>query len=404
MPDRPPTTRTTASGVLLLLAILAGPVAWLGRTLVSPEGDAFPPVSHGPKVADLVIVTVDGLSAGDLRLHLPEAPPPPALDALAGRGIEVLRAFGPVASAPEAVLALATGRLPDAPGGGRPGEDGADAAPQRGVAATPELATALQGPASFVQRFADAGWRCEVFCAGRGDVEGGAGAGPEGEPRRSAARAVALAQAAGAWLPGDDRQPVLAWVHLTGTESPDAARESLDVAVGTLLEALAATRRLERTVFVAAGTFGRAGTGRDGDLSVPLLLRLPRHAASGALRIGPCSTLDLAPTLLAFFDLPPLPRGEGRAWSGGAPDALLTGQGFAGTAPFCWDEPGGRVLGVRAAGAILTDEPGVYDAALDPAARINLAGTPRGGQLVAAAPEAPGALDALRRPPAPGGR
>ncbi|RKY17619.1 MAG: hypothetical protein DRQ55_15340 [Planctomycetota bacterium] len=382
--------RPAPATLLLLLAMALGPAVWLGKTLTSPEGDAFPSVRRGPKRADLVLVTVEGLGAAELRLHDPDQPPPPALDALAGRGLELLVAHAPGAAQPRAplsgaaspaapsptgIVSLLTSRLPQ-----DHGFNDLSTPP-----ATP--------PATLLGAYAQAGFRCAAFS----DVPLLHGLGLDRALERAQelpdADPAALARAAVDWLPADEADPGLAlWVHL-GPRPPGragAALDALDTVLAELLDALVATRRLERTWIVVAGSSGRGA-----DTAVPMLMRLPRHYTAGEVRIGPCSTLDLAPTLLSYFGLEPLPHAVGRSWTGDTPDALFTGLGFAGTAPLERRGPGGApVLGVRGLRALLTDEPGAYDLTRDPAAVHNLTGTPAGDAI---AQELGAALEALER-------
>lgn len=362
---RPATLALTAAALIL-------PLAWLARLAwpSSPRAGGDPVA--GRRSADLLVLSADGWAASELSLHDRSAAPPPALDQLAGRGLETFLAFAPVAESPAGVACALTGRLPDAQG----------AAPR--------------GP-SVLSQLALGGWRTALVSDLPLQTELGLGAHLEQVVEWPGASTNELTAAALKWLPPADERSVALWLHLGPRVDATAAVER---ALTELLAGLQQRRRDERTVLVVLGTSGdggAAGPGRHARLGVPLIVRLPRLTAAGEVRMGPCATLDLAPTLCAFFGVPSLPGGAGRSWYGGSPDALLSGLGFSGVAPVSWREGQRQVLGLRAMRELVTDEPGAYDALADPTSRNNLLGTTRGDELLAEHGAALQALSATQR-------
>lgn len=127
-----------------------------------------------------------------------------------------------------------------------------------------------------------------------------------------------------------------AWALPAAKATPDIRRRTLDAydgeiaycdfAVSNLLAAVAATPRWNDTLVVIAGDHGESfwergfsGHGNDlhdGELKVPLILRVPKGCglkAAGGVVKGQVGGLDIAPTVLDFAGVPVPGSWEGRS-------------------------------------------------------------------------------------------
>ncbi len=136
---------------------------------------------------------------------------------------------------------------------------------------------------------------------------------------------------------GDD--PFFLWVHYFDPHSsydppePFRTRFSsrlydgeiayVDQQIGRLLDRLSAQNKLDSTLVVVTadhgeslGEHGEATHGvfiYDATMRVPLLLRWPTQLHAGTRYKPVVSGVDLAPTLLDLFGLPPFPQGQGKS-------------------------------------------------------------------------------------------
>ncbi len=105
----------------------------------------------------------------------------------------------------------------------------------------------------------------------------------------------------------------------------DGGIRSTDRAVGMLHEALASRGLLEKTLVMVVSDHGdefwehgsvlHAHTLYEELLGMVALIRIPDDGAKGHLQWAPFQGIDLAPTILALLELPPMPTAAGRAWS-----------------------------------------------------------------------------------------
>jgi hypothetical protein len=137
---------------------------------------------------------------------------------------------------------------------------------------------------------------------------------------------------------------------LDGETPYDRAVRYQDAALGELLEAY---RRLRRDLILVLvsdhgegfGEYGlEVGHGysvRQNQLHVPIVFHAPRWLPRGRV-VDPASLVDIAPTLLDLFSLPPLPGVQGRSLLPNAdesPEAVYGERTW-----FLWEPDGARLL------------------------------------------------------------
>lgn len=343
----------------LLAAIALGPVVMVTKCVVDPDGDDF--AKFDPRVSmAIALVTVGSLGVEGVHVHSRKASLP-AVDELARVGITCHLAFAASDAEPAATISLLTGQLPTT--------HGVVAWSDRIDAASPSLPRALQA-----RGFATGAFVNQPFLSQSG-LDGHF----ETRLEDLAATPDGLVEAAERWLQSLDRRNFLLWVHCEPDPSSGVAPEALfDALVDRVSAALKRTRWYEGTVIAAAGTRDERG----GDLMVPLIWKIPKRQPIGAHRTGPCSTLDITPTILdllgmnAVTDFPSrsLVTGPG----GNAP--LFSGYHFIDRAlseRFQVDSKA-PILGLRGPQFELTIGPkpaeiGLYDRSKAPALQRNLA-------------------------------
>lgn len=280
----------------LLCAIALGPVVMVTKCVLDPDGDDFP--KFDPRVSmSVALLTVGALPAERLHVYDPSNPFQPGVDELARVGITCHFAIAASDAEPAATVSILTGQLPSTHG--VIGFD--DALPQNGPTLARRLATRGFARGAFVnQPFFS---QCDLddgFDVAREELR---------------ADAKGLAAAAERWIASLGRRNFFLWVHCEAdpTAADPRARDAVTVfddLVAAVGDALKRTRWYEGTVIAAAGTRDERG----GDLIVPLIFKIPMRQPMSARRTGPCSTLDISPTLLELL---------GMERGGGAPGRSL---------------------------------------------------------------------------------
>lgn len=334
----------------------------LGKCVLHPEGDSFPPIQRFLSCS-AALITMDGVGAADLHLYDAGKAPSPAFEELARLGITCHLAFGTAFTTPAAAVSIATGQLPS-----------------------------THGVLSFDDRLAGDNWTLAELFQRRGFAtaaftnlplltKNGLDQGFAVAHEDLAAGADELAAAAAGWLQGLGDRNYFLWVHHHLNPNAAGGRDrdpavAADRLLGGLLEGLKRARLYEGTFVVAAGTNGRPG----GALMVPLVWKIPKRVAIGQIRGGPCSTLDIAATLLDTFEMNGLLQTPGRALNAGSPSPLYSGFYFVDRALFELFEPGDRRtgLGLRGPQYALIHGPhptqyALFDMARDPRMQKNLA-------------------------------
>lgn len=341
--------------VTLVVACLLGPVLLIARAGLDDDGGLPVVTRGGPRVGGAVLVSVDGLPGETLRFY-GERPAPPALDALAQLAIEVWLHHGAVTSEPAAATSLVTGRLPS--GHGVTDWD------HRLDPSVPTLAAP----------FARAGLPTAAVTNLPLLSLTGLGVDFAHTDERPGADAAQLADAARAWLAQRaDADGFLLWVHVHPGLDGDGSRavQALELVTAGVTAGLRDARQFESSTVAVTGTFGRRGAGRGGDARTPWLVKLPARASAASVRVGPTSSLDVAPTLAGFMRLEHDLGGVGRALLSGRPMPLRQGRDLPAPVAMEWLEPDRQVLVLRDLEAALSDEPGRYDLRRDPRARVN---------------------------------
>lgn len=322
---------------------------------------------------DLVLVTLDTTRADRLGAYgYREATP--ALDALAADGRRFEWAFSAIPLTVPSHSTLFTGRYP--PHTGVRGND--QALPASADTLAERLGAAGYATAAFVG--ATVTTRTFGFAQGFATYDDEL----HGAEERPAAEVVDRALA---WERStrDQDAPRFVWVHLYDPHQPnvasaahpdayDAALADCDAAVGRLRAAF--DRRA--TVFTVVGDHGES-LGEHGEAThslfvypstqrVPWLLVGP-GVPPGDVAADPVSVVDVAPTLLAALDLPPLADADGRAVPGEPRPLYLESWQLAqrlGVAPHVGVVDGGDLL-------IGAPRPELYDLAADPGATADRA-------------------------------
>jgi arylsulfatase A-like enzyme len=351
----------SASRICLIAAMALGPLVAISKCVLDPDGDSFPPL---PKrvTMDVALIVVDGLPANALHVFQPNARVQHEIDELSRLGISC---FGTIAAAdrsPAAIASLLTGQLPST--------HGVIDFTDRLAATSFTLPLALRSAGFTTAGFSNA----PIFSLSGLDVGlDVATDDPAFDAERIGERAAAFAS--------DHRDRdffLLAHYAPRAGEDPSVAAEVLTRAV---CDGLRRARAYEGTVVVLAGSFDRRG----GELRVPLVFKIPKRTAIGAKRVGPCSLLDVMPTLLDFFGQFHRYQGPGRSLQRGKDgnNPLFSGFHFPGMALSERFRPGDRrpILGLRTHQLEITVGPApteiaVYDRFKDADGSRNLAVEP----------------------------
>ncbi len=314
------------SFIALLAAMALGPAVLVGKCVMRPKGDDFGTVDSRVSMS-VAIVTVDRIAPRSLHPYDAALPAQPGLDEMARLGITVNLAMAPSDGEPRSAAAIMTGTLPSTLGV----LDWSD----RLSGSTFTLAKAFTARKFATAAFTNAPLLSLTglssgFTTTHEDLNAGS---------------VELASSVSAWLATVGRTPFFLWIHCTPdpaiADGRDAdASKVLEHLVAELEAALTKARWYEGTLIIAAGTYDEVG----GDLQVPLLFKIPKRNPTNVTRTGPCSLLDLAPTILDLFamkgDLPFSGRSLMTGPGGNAP--LLNGYYFNDRAVLERYSPGSR--------------------------------------------------------------
>jgi arylsulfatase A-like enzyme/Flp pilus assembly protein TadD len=343
------------------------------------------PTPEGPNV---LLVTIDTLRADRVGAYGAGFGATPHLDGLAAGGVRAEKAIAPTPLTLPSHSTLLTGLYPPHHG-----------VRHNGIFRLAEDATTI------AERFRDGGWATgavvgAVVLAGRYGLDQGFGhyddafeasqASATGYPERSADE---VTRAALDWVGRQDR-PFFLWVHYYDPHADYHAPEPfasaypqrpyeaevayVDAALGTLLDGLRESGRLDETVVAVTSDHGES-LGEHGErthsyglydatLAVPLVLWGP-GLPEGKTVPGVVSLAALAPTVLELAGLPELPRADAAslvgAWekpasrtAGAYAESLATRLDHGWSALHAWRSP--RHHYVRA------PRPELYDVARDP--------------------------------------
>jgi arylsulfatase A-like enzyme len=321
-----------------LLAIL---VAGLGSPLAATTGTANPSTTTPPPATappppagrqGIILITIDSLRIDRVGGYAPDRPPvTPAIDLVAATGVRFASAFTPSVSTVPSAASVLTGLLPS--GHGLRDDLGGHLAP---------------GVKTIADRLRAAGWAtAAVVGTNRLDSERGLAGGFDRyddqikgirkaavglSKERRAAEVTDRGLLAIDSLPPD--RPFFLWLHYYDphydydpeepqksaySSSPyDGEVAAVDASIGAALRSIRDRTTGGRLLFVVAGTHGealgdRGETGHgiylnDVTTRVPLVMTLGRPGVGGGRVVGePVSLLDVAPTLLEFAGLPPVP-------------------------------------------------------------------------------------------------
>jgi arylsulfatase A-like enzyme/Flp pilus assembly protein TadD len=373
-------------------------------------GGCGAPASPAPK--RVVLVTIDTLRADHVGCYGALGAHTPQLDTIAALGVRFEVALSPVPLTLPAHASLMTGL--DPPGHGVRHNSVHRLGPE------PEtLAERLRGAGYATAAFVGARVLDRRFGLGRGfDVYDDRSSGRVSAATGFAERpADAVVDAALGWLRGAPERFFL-WVHFFDPHAdyrPPPGFASafandlysgeiafVDAELGRLLGAIEARWGVEDLAVVATADHGES-RGEHGELThayslydatqrVPLVLRgpgLPR----GRVAPGPASLLDVAPTLLAWVGVPPLPEAEGRdlrllaEQSELGPRALYL-ETLATQLDFGWSPL--QAVWVERLKYVRAPRPELYDLESDPGETLNRASSEAGRVA-----ELDGRLDAL---------
>ncbi|MBI4881397.1 MAG: sulfatase-like hydrolase/transferase [Planctomycetes bacterium] len=357
-------------------AALLGPALMLVKCALRPGGDTFPEVVMTKLEGNAVLITMDGIPAAQLHLYDPEQEVLPALDDLASRGVTVAKAFAAAAAPPAAPVSVITGLLPST--------HGLISFDRKVHADLPSLG----------RTFAGAGYRSAAVANLPLLWHTGLGAGFEMSLEAQGAGIGDLAASAGRWIATRRGASFFLWIHFdpraaAGGDPPERAALLFDRLVAATVAMLRAERCFESTLIVAAGS----SSGRAADLEVPLIFRAPLLQANDERRTGPCSVLDVAPTLADLFRIKrsPAQKSPGRslleAPAGQEFVPLFDGYHFDGKALCEWIESGwsgpSTALGIFGPMYLLIEGPEpertrIFNRLLDPDGKSDLSGTPKG--------------------------
>jgi choline-sulfatase len=356
----------------------------------SPPPDTAPPTAAVPR--HVVLVTVDTLRADRVGAYGFVGARTPVIDALAASGLLATAAYSTAPVTLPSHASILTGRYPPAHGARHNGMVMGD-----GV---PTLATVLKSAGFATGAFVSAFPLDRRFGLGAGfDVYGDRWArGHDGHPTDERAGALTVDEAL-AWRRTTGAARTFLWVHLFEPHAPygdvssgrpvrdryDDEIAEADRQVGRLLEGLGPDRSATLVVLTAdhGEAFGEHGeTGHslfvyDTTLQVPLIFQGPR-ALHGRLT-EPVSLVDVAPTVLAWLDVPGpamdgqvIPLGPGLQPAGTSRRTLYA-ETEAPFVDFGWSPL--RSARVGPTKFILAPTPELYDLAADAGETTNLVST-----------------------------
>lgn len=280
---------------------------------------------------NLLLVTLDTLRADRLACYGYAGAHTPHLDRLAAGGVRFERAVAPAPLTLPSHTSLLTGRDPAAHGVRSNGRD-------RLADDVPTLAEALAERIPHRAAIVGSVSLDRLFGLGRGfgDYDDRMPAAPRaGFLTQRERRAEEVARLAADWL-RSAREPFFLWVHLFDPHAPydpppewrsrtghpyDDEIAYADDAVGRIVDALEGAGALERTLVVVAADHGEGLMDHgepthgvflyDSTVRVPLIVRYPAGLPAGRVVPGVVRLIDVLPTVLDIWGLPPPEGTEG---------------------------------------------------------------------------------------------
>lgn len=301
-------------------------MSWLSRLAFLAAACVDFGCSGSPERPNVLLVTLDTTRADRIGCYGARPSPTPSLDRLAQEGVVFEAARTPVPITLPSHSTMMTGLLP----------------PRHGVRNNGSYVLP-PGVETLAERFRAGGYRTGGFVSAYVlQRQFGIARGFEAydDSLYNERSGVETAQRAVSWLGRDDRRPFFCWVHLFDAHTPWAPppaynrpelasgyEREIAAADGALAEVIAALERarlLDRTLVVVLADHGE-GLGDHGEAEhgiflygetthIPWVLRLPRAEKKGTRIRELVSTIDLAPSLLEWCELPPLPDIDGISW------------------------------------------------------------------------------------------
>ncbi len=361
---------------LVLALALLGPVLIVAKCFLDPDGGDYAAPDATRLAANCVLVTMDAIESRDVHLYDARAEFLPAIDALANRGILVHHAFAASDRAPAATASLLTGQLPSTHG-----------LYSYEYRANPRLTTL--GECFKARQYTTAALTNVPLL-----WQNGLGDGLDFSYEDPKLNAATLADNAGKWIGTLESGEFFLWVHYSPNPETEPDENTnpgrtFDRLVGGVVDGLKRARRFESTFIIACGTH----TWTRASMSVPMIFQTPVGTAYGEERMGPCSTIDLVPTVLDVFMMHGFVQSPGRSLVAPPEKPLYTGFWFSGSAPIEWIEPNDPHpicrLGSAGATYVLIERGADADSGIeafqrfkDPYAETNLIGTWRGDEAV----------------------
>lgn len=351
---------------LLILAMIAGPALLLGLMALDEDGSSFPSVSTREPLANLVLITMDGVASSDTSLDSNKLEDHPSLGRLANRGIMVKFSFAASDATPASLASLITGQLPSTHG-----VLGYDYGLSSDALTLAEILKLRQ-------------YRCAAISNDPALTGCNLAQGFDFVFDEVEANTETLASATGNWLKQTGGENFFLWVHMLPTlpklENDNVpVGKQFDLLVGKVVGALKETQTFTSSFIVATASRSRTKT----NLGVPMIVRTPTDRPFDMVVNGPCSSLDIVPSMLEALHTGVRLDSPGRSLVSPPHAPLYSGNFSEGNAPFEWlvQHKGGMkpLLGVSGAKKVLveSDEPGgyeIYSRQLDPWGQNNLIG------------------------------
>ena len=345
-PSRPSSApqRKRRYGALWVAASLLVVTAAVAFYVYDPDGAA--PVSPLPAGTNLLLISIDTLRADRLSVYRSDGVATPAIDRLAREGIVFQQAFTPVPLTLPAHASMLTGLLPFSHGIRDNGSG--SLGPDYRTLAEAFAATGYR-TAAFVSAYVlDSRWGLDRgfdeyvdgFDVGVMDLAAIV------RVQRPASATWAPARR---WLASHTGEPFFLWLHFfdphTPYEPPEPFQSAyrqrpyegeiayVDSVLAEIMRELEARSLLDKTAIMLVSDHGE-GLGDHGEdehglltydstLKIPWIVRLPDRLYAGSVVEHPVSLVDLFPTVVELFGLPPSSTIDGVSHANAlsAPDA-----------------------------------------------------------------------------------
>ena len=295
------------------------------------------PRGTDPRSLSVILVTLDTTRADRIGAFGGTAVPTPTLDALAREGTIATDATSQVPLTLPSHATIMTGRYPASHGVRHNGIY--KLRPEEETLAE-HLKSAGFATAAFVGAYVlNRGFGIEQGFDVYDDVPVDRFAGGRDQIFEAQRSADAVNAQVFRWLDGHPQGRFFLWVHYYDPHEPYAPPETpgrtlsgsgydreisyVDACLGDLVKRLRREGILDRALLVVAGDHGES-LGEHGEkthglllyqgaLHVPLILRAPGLVPKGRAVGGPVELADLAPTILDYLKLPPLPAAQGKS-------------------------------------------------------------------------------------------